>query len=366
MGRVPGPRCARGQNCYHVRKLGSEIPPKVRHEGAHCRKCQEEEDRKIPSTDAGDEERFSNLLHAARVILESGITDEDKIVPTLVFAANSDKVPSLKSARESVVADGDDSVISEESYAWFWAAFDKFAVLSEVRRGVPILRELPAAITVLKDDRGYIKEIAIDVFKRSVDQDDIAKPYAEHLKKEGVSYDPDRGEIAYKFHNDSQESFLRLLVRPETRSMDSADARILPTKAGQPRFPEPLVVAGVFDILRGSRIEGRFPGYRERLVGRERGPKRLNTERLALACVAWYVGERGAVATRRELKHRVARILNRKLLAPCGRVQLSEDGVNPAETLWKKGYLKDVESVILRLERAIQRNAEVRVGPSPE
>ncbi len=176
-----------------------KYPPKVRHEGAYCWRCQEKEDGRIPGADAGTEEEFANLLRAARVILDIGITDEDKIVPTLVFAANSDKVLSLKGARESVVADGNHSTISEESYLWFAGAFDNFAVLSEVRRGVPILHEAPAAMTVLKDDRGNIEEIAIDVFKRSVRRDAIASLYAGHLKKEGVSYDPNRGELAYKF-----------------------------------------------------------------------------------------------------------------------------------------------------------------------
>jgi hypothetical protein len=87
-----------------------------------CERCQEE-DRKVPDSDAGVEEEFSDLLHAARVILNLRITDEDKIVPTLVFAANSDKVPSLKSARESVATDGNGSAISKESDAWFRGAF---------------------------------------------------------------------------------------------------------------------------------------------------------------------------------------------------------------------------------------------------
>jgi hypothetical protein len=218
-----------------------------------------------------------------------------------------------------------------------------------------------------EDERGYIEEIAIDVFKRSVKPDSIARLYAGYLKEKGVSYDPNRGEIAYKFHNESQESFLRMLVRPETISVDSADARELPRTAGQPRFPEPQVVAGVFDILRGSRSKEKSSGYLERLAGRERGPQRLNTERLVLACVAWYVGERGAVIASHDIKRRVARILNRNLISSCTRSQLSEDGGDSSETLWKKEFLGDVQSQILRLERAIQRRAKSHhVGPSTD
>lgn len=45
MGSVPKPRCARGQNCYHVRKLRSEQPPTVTHEGNLCEKCLETSER---------------------------------------------------------------------------------------------------------------------------------------------------------------------------------------------------------------------------------------------------------------------------------------------------------------------------------
>lgn len=41
MGSLPKPRCARGQNCYHVRKLRSEKPPTVIQEGGLCDKCRE-------------------------------------------------------------------------------------------------------------------------------------------------------------------------------------------------------------------------------------------------------------------------------------------------------------------------------------
>jgi Homeodomain-like domain len=42
MGSVSKPRCARGSNCYHVRKFGVEKPPTVAHEGDLCEKCQKQ------------------------------------------------------------------------------------------------------------------------------------------------------------------------------------------------------------------------------------------------------------------------------------------------------------------------------------
>jgi hypothetical protein len=40
MGSVPKPRCARGQNCYHVLRLRSELPSTVSRDGDLCEKCQ--------------------------------------------------------------------------------------------------------------------------------------------------------------------------------------------------------------------------------------------------------------------------------------------------------------------------------------
>src|SRR5215217_6205754 len=40
MGSVAKPRCARGQDCYHVRELRSEQPPTVAQESDLCEKCQ--------------------------------------------------------------------------------------------------------------------------------------------------------------------------------------------------------------------------------------------------------------------------------------------------------------------------------------
>jgi hypothetical protein len=45
MSSVSKPRCARGTNCYHVRKLRSEKPATVAHEGDLCEKCQKADEQ---------------------------------------------------------------------------------------------------------------------------------------------------------------------------------------------------------------------------------------------------------------------------------------------------------------------------------
>lgn len=42
MVSVPRPRCARGQQCAHVLKAGSDGPPTVRNEGDICNRCVQE------------------------------------------------------------------------------------------------------------------------------------------------------------------------------------------------------------------------------------------------------------------------------------------------------------------------------------
>jgi len=83
------PRCARGQGCYHVRKLRSEKPSPVSREGDLCEKCSNE-------AAAGVEAplKHAELFRFARLLFNAEIEDEDQIIPTLVFAANLE-APSI-------------------------------------------------------------------------------------------------------------------------------------------------------------------------------------------------------------------------------------------------------------------------------
>ncbi len=99
MGSVSKPRCARGINCYHVLKLGSEAPPSVSREGELCRKCLQQEPS-LEEMPPGQEE----LFRAARALLDNNFNAPQDIIPTVVFAEVSAGNRHLEELKESLAA----------------------------------------------------------------------------------------------------------------------------------------------------------------------------------------------------------------------------------------------------------------------
>jgi hypothetical protein len=210
MRSVAKPRCARGQNCSHIRDFPDiDKPPTVAYEGALCRRCQRAEH----DGTAFPEPEHQELLRAARALLDNGIENEDEIIPTLLLAANVSQMSRLDDIRDELVKAGRESKARAEldsqlysvSGGWMWSS-------GRVVDGVPLIRRAPLWITgANKDKGGHIEEIAIDVFKRSVTHEEVRKWYEWYLKLEGVDYDLNdlsRGVVAYK--TDNQE-FFRLI-----------------------------------------------------------------------------------------------------------------------------------------------------------
>lgn len=85
MGSLAEQRCANGQRCYHVRKLGLTEPVKLGmvNVGGRCDKCRKAgiDTRQDPP------QEHKELIETARQLLRSDVTEEDQIVPTLVAAA---------------------------------------------------------------------------------------------------------------------------------------------------------------------------------------------------------------------------------------------------------------------------------------
>ncbi len=92
-----------GARCYHVRFLNSPAPVSLSHthDGDICDGCKREGYRS-PTADDGDDElvirlgkRFASLFDAGRMLLVANITEEDKIIPTLAFAATISEQPDF-------------------------------------------------------------------------------------------------------------------------------------------------------------------------------------------------------------------------------------------------------------------------------
>jgi len=309
----------------------------------------------------------AELFRVARLLFRAGVGEESDIIPTLVFAANVTEMPHLRDISNvtempylhdirdglTALADPDRREIWSDLYAQVSESFDSMVTLVGTAEGAPVLRLAPFRMILVTGGHEGIEEVYIDVFNRSVQAAEIAEKYEKYLKKRNVDVDPNRGTISYKVH----EGFIRIVVQPETISVDRADGRILPLRMGPPGFPDPLVVAGVYRVLRGSRTEGRFKGFSSVLAGRERGPS-SPADTLIPACVAWYVAGRGEPPIgQTEEKHRVVRMLNQDLLGPCGK----EPWPDSSTTLWRN--VRNASDVIERLEQALRPHKRIgRLG----
>jgi hypothetical protein len=308
-----------------------------------CEACQREE----VATGVEVPSEHAELFRFARLLFNAGIEDEDKIIPTLVFAANLSEMPHLRKLRDSVAAVDDQGENWEDLRGQFSYFFDKMVSLPDTIDGVPILRLQPITMTGITNEQGNLGEVAIDVFMHSAQAEEVVGAYEWFLKRYNTKIDAIRGDISYKLHED----FIRIVARPETMSVDAADGRILAPRSGPPRLPDPLIVAGMYRVLKGSRSQGMFRGYRSVLAGRERG-NRSGADILVPACVGWYVAGRGDLSGQTEERRRVVRILNRELLVPCGKDFRAES----SSQFWRD--VRNVSDAIGRLERALQRRAQ--------
>ena len=115
-------------------------------------------------------------------------------------------------------------------------------------------------------------------------------------------------------------------------------------------FPSPEIVAGVYKGLLGSDWGSKQSGFASSLdlygkpLSKERTP-----EKLIPAFVAWHIGTQTGERVPPKRRPAVAQIMNKNLLAPLSMRQLTEEGSNPDDTVWR-----DVEALYSRFVRLQQ------------
>ena len=95
MVSVAKPRCARGQNCSHIRDFPDiDKPPKVAYDGALCDRC------RYNTNDSEVPEEYKELFRTAKALFDNDVGDEDEIIPTLVLGVDVERDKAWpKSAR---------------------------------------------------------------------------------------------------------------------------------------------------------------------------------------------------------------------------------------------------------------------------
>ena len=159
-----------GSQCTQAPFLGGEpVPLSSTSSSKLCAQCEEAGLSPDDVPEGHDE-----LFHAARVLFEEGVADDDLIIPTLAFAARAsvaDK-PWLAQLKDLLLKTGG----SSEEWESLWRLFiDTFDTLQpdRIANGVPILRRVDLYVHLFdfdpaKPEAWVVKEIYIDVYSRSV------------------------------------------------------------------------------------------------------------------------------------------------------------------------------------------------------
>jgi hypothetical protein len=221
---------------------------------------------------------------------------------------------------------------------------------------VPIIYSRPFKLRAhAYPETGIVEKVVIEVYRRSAKGEEIAKLYDALLSEHGVSYEGREGGFGWHasvgylqmiFHRLAPATLNPVL---EGRSEVNAERNDLP-------LPHPRIVAGVCEALVGSvRARGTGDGFAHLLGGRDRG-RPFDPGYLIPAVVAWYVGDRGRLIERHDLKLRVAGILrdnlDEGLLRPGGKNIFHGKGWDSAEYVWE--LVERISQPVLRVDHELR------------
>jgi hypothetical protein len=246
------------------------------------------------------------LLTAAHALLDNNVVDEPAVLGTLAFAWSKDT-----------------RAVGPEDYGGL-------EFLSSVD-GVPLLRLPRITADVVTYDGSQIPKAArIDVYSRDVTRQEFAEVYERLLEDHQIHFDKFSGGSVYI---DTEDANLTLTVR----AMKELHPDRVPLLKSYPAgriysFLPPMLVSGFYGELLGSTDKRTFSGYAYALA--ESG--RHTPQKAVTGGVAWLWGERkNGAAPPRERRPRIARALNKHLLAPRGEQKLPENFWVPDDTVWR-------------------------------
>jgi hypothetical protein len=149
-------------------------------------------------------EEYRELFHAARVLFEAGVDEEELIIPTLAFAAYSSEKSAVAYLRHEL------SEVDEGGEAWedlrqlfFLNTFNTLEP-ETVTDGVLVFRHVPVYVNLDPFDPRKVKtqpveKITIDVLSRPVKAADVVRQYERALQIGEISYKrSDIGSVSYK------------------------------------------------------------------------------------------------------------------------------------------------------------------------
>jgi hypothetical protein len=305
-----------------------------------CEQCREA-GREREQSPAGHEE----LFRAAHTLFRHGVEDEHQIIPTLVFAAMSDQERHFRDVRRRFAEATSDEAWGELRQQWT-GVFADLWVDRPLLDGVLLLWLKNFFIQPYPVGPGWkaVDRIAIHVFRRSDTPDDLERLYGDCLAQNSIPPNDYCGSIAWT----CSEGGISLLVRPEDDNVHPPGERFIRaprTELVQRPFPSPKVLRSIYEGV----LETLPVGV---VTGRKAGPQ-PSPYNLVLACVAWYVGDRGEQVKRPQARPELAKLLNDTLLRPHGLESLPQSPENYA--VWQRASNDSFSSYVMRVESQLNK-----------
>jgi len=245
------------------------------------------------------------LFTAAHALLGNNVLDEAAILGTLAFAWS----------KGVWAADLDD-----------YGGLELLATAD----GVPVLR-LPdiTAGVVMYDGSRIPKAAKINVYSRAVKPQELAEVYERLLKNHRIHSDKcSAGSVEW----DIEDAKLTLMVRAMKELHPDRVPLFKTYPAGRIySFPPPPLVSGFYRTLLGSTDKRTFSGYAHALA--ESG--RHTPQKAVMGSLAWLLGESNGTIPPLSRRPRIAKTLNKHLLAPRSERELLEDNWTPDDTVWR-------------------------------
>lgn len=308
------------------------------------------------------------IFWAATVLFDEGIEHENLVIPTLAFAKYAAEIPEYNDlvktgggratsrdlAKILLVA----GMISPGEMERGYLGWD---FVREIE-GVPLIRVLPFTVFVENhQDTQILKQIRVQVLSKYAEPKNVRERYAQVLAEQNVQWDDSAsGCVSHNFWGGYLDIRIRpndeliynevaldreLIERYKDYFLRKAYPESYPTERPDSYlylYPPPQYIEACYKALRGPLRKTKTTGESQLfdLYGK---PNMKTAEKVIPAFVAWHLGAHVVPATGRP---RIAKMLNKHLLVPCGKKPLPEDSWGNDDTVWR-----DAKELSERFER---------------